>query len=84
MEPKEKVDFGFQDVSRREKTARVRDVFDSVANDYDLMNDLMSAGLHRLWKDAFVNWARPRDGWRILDLAGGTGDISFRLNRAVT
>ncbi len=78
----ETVDFGYQTVSRADKTARVRDVFDSVARRYDVMNDVMSMGLHRLWKDAFVTWLRPRAGQAVLDVAGGTGDIAFRIARA--
>jgi len=57
----------------------VREVFSSVARNYDLMNDLMSGGVHRLWKDAMVEWLNPQPGWRVLDVAGGTGDIAFRI-----
>jgi len=71
--------FGFQDVPRRAKAGLVRDVFDRVARRYDVMNDLMSAGLHRLWKMALVDWLRPRPGMHLLDVAGGTGDIAFRV-----
>ena len=71
--------FGDQTVSPAEKTERVGAVFTSVARRYDLMNDLMSGGLHRLWKDHFVRRVRPRAGEAILDMAGGTGDIAFRL-----
>jgi demethylmenaquinone methyltransferase/2-methoxy-6-polyprenyl-1,4-benzoquinol methylase len=71
--------FGFEDVAPDEKTARVGDVFRRVARRYDLMNDAMSLGAHRLWKDRFVRRVRPRSGEHILDLAGGTGDIAFRL-----
>jgi demethylmenaquinone methyltransferase/2-methoxy-6-polyprenyl-1,4-benzoquinol methylase len=71
--------FGFTRVEAEEKTARVGAVFRSVASRYDLMNDLMSAGLHRLWKDYFVEMIAPRAGETILDVAGGTGDISFRI-----
>ncbi len=77
----DKVSFGHEDVSPQEKTQRVRGVFSSVAARYDLMNDLMSAGQHRLWKDAFVRRVRPRAGEAILDMAGGTGDVAFRLAR---
>jgi demethylmenaquinone methyltransferase/2-methoxy-6-polyprenyl-1,4-benzoquinol methylase len=77
----DKVSFGHEDVSPAEKTHRVRGVFSSVASRYDLMNDLMSAGQHRLWKDAFVRRVRPRRGESILDMAGGTGDVAFRLAR---
>jgi demethylmenaquinone methyltransferase/2-methoxy-6-polyprenyl-1,4-benzoquinol methylase len=73
------VSFGYEQVSREEKTARVGDVFASVASRYDLMNDAMSGGMHRLWKDRFVRRVKPRGGEQILDMAGGTGDIAFRL-----
>ena len=74
--------FGYSEVPEEEKALRVRGVFSSVAARYDLMNDLMSAGVHRLWKDAFVEWLNPRPGQRVLDLACGTGDIAFRIARA--
>ncbi|MCA3248606.1 MAG: bifunctional demethylmenaquinone methyltransferase/2-methoxy-6-polyprenyl-1,4-benzoquinol methylase UbiE [Azospirillum sp.] len=74
--------FGFREVPVAEKAKRVRAVFDSVAARYDLMNDLMSAGVHRLWKRAFVHEAAPRAGEAFLDLAGGTGDIAFALDDA--
>jgi demethylmenaquinone methyltransferase/2-methoxy-6-polyprenyl-1,4-benzoquinol methylase len=77
-----KVSFGHEDVAPEEKTRRVGDVFSRVAARYDLMNDLMSAGQHRLWKHAFVRRVRPRKGEAILDMAGGTGDVAFRLARA--
>ena len=72
-------DFGFRQVPKSEKSRRVRSVFDSVARRYDVMNDLMSAGLPRHWKAAFVGWLKPRPYMRVLDLAGGTGDIAFRF-----
>lgn len=72
-------DFGFRRIPAGEKTRAVREVFDSVAGRYDVMNDVMSGGLHRLWKKAFVAWLRPRANMRLLDLAGGTGDIAFRF-----
>jgi demethylmenaquinone methyltransferase/2-methoxy-6-polyprenyl-1,4-benzoquinol methylase len=75
------VNFGDQLVSPEEKTRRVGQVFSSVARRYDLMNDLMSGGMHRLWKDRFVNRVKPRPGERILDMAGGTGDVAFRMAR---
>jgi demethylmenaquinone methyltransferase/2-methoxy-6-polyprenyl-1,4-benzoquinol methylase len=78
----EKVSFGFEDVSPEEKTARVGAVFSSVAKKYDVMNDAMSGGLHRLWKDRFVRRVKPCGGEEILDMAGGTGDIAFRLAEA--
>jgi demethylmenaquinone methyltransferase/2-methoxy-6-polyprenyl-1,4-benzoquinol methylase len=73
--------FGFQEVPEGEKAGRVRAVFDSVAKNYDLMNDLMSAGLHRVWKDIAVNRLNPQPGETILDIAGGTGDIARRLKK---
>src|SRR3982751_1203486 len=76
------VSFGYADVPVTEKTARVGEVFRSVARKYDLMNDAMSGGLHRLWKDRFVRRVKPRAGEQILDMAGGTGDVAFRLARA--
>ncbi len=76
------VAFGYEDVAPDEKTRRVGGVFTNVAARYDLMNDAMSGGMHRLWKDRFVRRAKPRAGERILDMAGGTGDIAFRLARA--
>ena len=73
------VPFGYQDVAPAEKTAMVGGVFTSVAAKYDLMNDAMSGGMHRLWKDRFVARVKPRHGEEILDMAGGTGDVAFRL-----
>jgi demethylmenaquinone methyltransferase/2-methoxy-6-polyprenyl-1,4-benzoquinol methylase len=75
------VNFGDQLVSPDEKTRRVGAVFSSVARRYDVMNDLMSGGLHRMWKDRFVNRVKPRPGEAILDMAGGTGDVAFRMAR---
>src|ERR1700722_4974989 len=71
--------FGFRDVPETEKEGLVREVFSSVAARYDLMNDLMSAGVHRIWKDVMVEWLNPRPRWKVLDVAGGTGDIAFRI-----
>ena len=73
------VSFGYEDIPATEKTARVGGVFTNVASRYDLMNDAMSGGMHRLWKDRFVRRVKPRAGEQILDMAGGTGDIAFRL-----
>ena len=75
------VNFGDERVSPDEKTRRVGGVFSSVARSYDIMNDLMSGGMHRLWKDRFVAKVAPRAGEHILDMAGGTGDIAFRMAR---
>ena len=75
--------FGFQEVPEAEKAGRVQGVFGSVASKYDVMNDAMSMGIHRIWKDAMMDWLAPRPNTRLLDVAGGTGDISFRyLKRA--
>jgi demethylmenaquinone methyltransferase / 2-methoxy-6-polyprenyl-1,4-benzoquinol methylase len=77
----ETASFGFQDVPKAEKAGRVRDVFDRVASRYDLMNDAMSGGMHRLWKDAAAAKLNPQPGELILDVAGGTGDIARRLKK---
>lgn len=75
--------FGFETVPEAEKAGRVHGVFTSVASKYDVMNDVMSVGVHRVWKDAMMDWLAPRDGQRLLDVAGGTGDVAFRfLKRA--
>jgi demethylmenaquinone methyltransferase / 2-methoxy-6-polyprenyl-1,4-benzoquinol methylase len=75
--------FGFQTVPEGEKAGMVHGVFTRVASKYDVMNDLMSGGVHRLWKDAMMDWLAPRPGQRLLDVAGGTGDVAFRfLKRA--
>jgi len=75
--------FGFQTVAEDEKAGKVHGVFSNVASKYDVMNDVMSVGIHRVWKDAMMDWLAPRDGQRLLDVAGGTGDIAFRfLHRA--
>ncbi|TVV70075.1 class I SAM-dependent methyltransferase [Sphingomonas solaris] len=80
--PPDTVSFGYTDVAVAEKTTKVGEVFRSVAAKYDLMNDAMSGGMHRLWKDRFVRRVKPRAGETILDMAGGTGDIAFRLSRS--
>ncbi len=71
------IDFGYRDVPRNEKKPLVRQVFESVAGKYDLMNDAMSLGIHRVWKRIFVTMLSPQPNHRLLDLAGGTGDITF-------
>ncbi|MEP2987585.1 MAG: class I SAM-dependent methyltransferase [Parasphingorhabdus sp.] len=73
------VSFGYEDVPEKEKVSRVGQVFSNVASKYDVMNDAMSGGTHRLWKDRFVRRVKPQDGEDILDMAGGTGDIAFRM-----
>ena len=81
-EPKE-THFGFRTVAEEDKAGLVHGVFSRVASRYDVMNDLMSAGVHRVWKTAMMDWLAPRDGQHLLDVAGGTGDIAFRfLSRA--
>ena len=77
------VDFGFRKVDEQEKAARVGEVFDRVAERYDVMNDLMSLGLHRYWKAFAVGVARPRRGERVLDLASGSGDLAAAVARRV-
>ena len=79
----DRTDFGYEQVPVEDKARRVRRVFDSVASKYDLMNDLMSAGLHRLWKRFTVDATRVRPGMRVLDLAGGTGDLAIDFARRV-
>lgn len=74
--------FGYRQVKPEEKTRRVVGVFDSVADKYDLMNDLMSGGIHRIWKNRFVQLMHPRAARKLLDVAGGTGDIAFRYRAA--
>lgn len=73
------VSFGYEEVAPEEKTRRVGEVFSGVARKYDVMNDAMSGGMHRLWKDRFVRRVKPQPGEELLDMAGGTGDIAFRM-----
>ncbi len=75
--------FGFETVPEGEKAGRVQGVFNSVASKYDIMNDVMSMGIHRIWKEAMMDWLAPRAGQKLLDVAGGTGDVAFKfLKRA--
>lgn len=83
MSNEEQTDFGFTRVTPQEKTEKVKEVFDSVASRYDIMNDLMSFGMHRLWKRHVVSIAKLQPGSRVLDLAGGTGDVSRLLAKAM-
>ncbi|PIE08368.1 MAG: bifunctional demethylmenaquinone methyltransferase/2-methoxy-6-polyprenyl-1,4-benzoquinol methylase UbiE [Rhodobacterales bacterium] len=83
MTEKKTTHFGFQTVDEDQKAGMVHGVFTNVASKYDIMNDAMSLGIHRLWKDAMMDWLAPRPGQKLLDVAGGTGDIAFRfLDRA--
>jgi demethylmenaquinone methyltransferase / 2-methoxy-6-polyprenyl-1,4-benzoquinol methylase len=75
----ETASFGFTEVAADEKSRMVGRVFSSVARNYDLMNDLMSGGIHRLWREVFLDWLRPRGALSYIDVAGGTGDIAFRI-----
>ena len=79
--PSKTTHFGFTEVPEAEKAGKVQGVFTSVASKYDVMNDVMSVGIHRVWKDAMMDWLAPRTGQKLLDVAGGTGDISFRFIR---
>ena len=75
--------FGAATVPEQEKAGMVRDLFSDVANKYDVMNDVMSVGIHRVWKEAMMDWLAPRAGQKLLDVAGGTGDVAFKfLKRA--
>ncbi|MGE6471901.1 bifunctional demethylmenaquinone methyltransferase/2-methoxy-6-polyprenyl-1,4-benzoquinol methylase UbiE [Serratia proteamaculans] len=82
-QPQETTDFGFRTVARDEKQAMVADVFHSVAAKYDVMNDLMSFGIHRVWKRFTIDCSGVRRGQRVLDLAGGTGDLAAKFSRMV-
>ena len=83
QDPDKTTHFGFETVPEDEKAGRVQGVFNSVASKYDIMNDVMSGGIHRVWKEAMMDWLAPRPGQRLLDVAGGTGDVAFKfLGRA--
>ncbi|MFL2819041.1 MAG: bifunctional demethylmenaquinone methyltransferase/2-methoxy-6-polyprenyl-1,4-benzoquinol methylase UbiE [Candidatus Puniceispirillales bacterium] len=75
----QKIDFGYKTVKRSEKQKLVNNVFDSVASKYDLMNDLTSFGIHRVWKNDLINWLAPQNNQRLADIAGGTGDIARKF-----
>ena len=79
----ETTDFGFEQVKKGEKAGRVREAFDSVADQYDVMNDLMSGGLHRLWKRFTIELSAVRSGQTVLDIAGGTGDLAAKFSKLV-
>lgn len=79
MREKNTTHFGFKTVEESEKAGLVHDVFTNIASKYDLMNDVMSLGVHRLWKDALMDWLNPQPGQSLIDVAGGTGDIAFRF-----
>lgn len=83
MSEQDTTHFGFRTVAKEEKANMVRGVFDSVASSYDIMNDLMSAGVHRLWKNQMVDWLNPQPGWNTIDVGGGTGDVAFRIQDKV-
>ena len=72
--------FGFETILKKDKAEKVQGVFSSVASKYDVMNDLMSLGIHRVWKDAMMDWLSPRGFQSLLDVAGGTGDIFISLS----
>ena len=77
--PDKETHFGFETINENEKAGRVQGVFSSVASKYDVMNDVMSFGVHRIWKDMMMDWLAPQAGQKLLDVAGGTGDIAFRF-----
>ncbi|MGJ8627101.1 MAG: bifunctional demethylmenaquinone methyltransferase/2-methoxy-6-polyprenyl-1,4-benzoquinol methylase UbiE [Sulfitobacter sp.] len=83
MDPDKTTHFGAQTVLESEKAGKVKSLFGDVASKYDIMNDVMSVGIHRIWKEAMMDWLAPRAGQKLLDVAGGTGDVSFKfLKRA--
>ena len=71
--------FGFETVPEAKKAGKVQIIFNSVASKYDIMNDVMSMGIHRIWKEAMMDWLAPKPGQKLLDVAGGTGDVSFKF-----
>ena len=71
--------FGFETVPEAKKAGKVQTIFNSVASKYDIMNDVMSVGIHRIWKEAMMDWLAPRPGQKLIDVAGGTGDVSFKF-----
>ena len=71
--------FGFETVPEAKKAGKVQNIFNSVASKYDIMNDVMSVGIHRIWKEAMMDWLAPKPGQKLLDVAGGTGDVSFKF-----
>jgi demethylmenaquinone methyltransferase / 2-methoxy-6-polyprenyl-1,4-benzoquinol methylase len=79
----EKIDFGYKQVPKQEKVKRVAEVFHSVADKYDVMNDLMSFGIHRIWKKITIEYSSVRKGQKVLDLAGGTGDLTAKFSQLV-
>ncbi len=81
MDDSKTTHFGASTVPEDEKAGMVRDLFSDVANKYDIMNDVMSVGIHRIWKEAMMDWLAPRAGQKLLDVAGGTGDVSFKFLR---
>ena len=81
----EKTKFGYKEIDKKDKPSKVNQVFTSVSNRYDLMNDFMSLGIHRVWKESMLDWLAPRRGQSLIDVAGGTGDIAFNfIKRAKT
>ena len=71
--------FGFETVPEAQKAGKVQNIFNSVASKYDIMNDVMSMGIHRIWKEAMMDWLAPKAGQKLIDVAGGTGDVSFKF-----
>lgn len=82
-ENQDKIDFGYTQVPKQDKVKRVAEVFHSVADKYDIMNDLMSFGIHRIWKKITIEYSSVRKGQKVLDLAGGTGDLTAKFSQIV-